>query len=87
MPVAILDRYAGEYKSASGTISVRRYGTMLVVRLGNNRESVLIARSATRFSLGHRGPGLIEFQPDSAGAVTGLIHEQGSQKVPAARVR
>jgi hypothetical protein len=87
MPAAILDRYVGDYTSASGPITVRRYGTMLVVKLGSTRESVLIARSTTRFSLGHRGPGLIEFQADSAGAVTGLIYEQGSQKVPAARAR
>ena len=87
LPPAILDRYVGEYKSTPGNITVRRYGAMLVAKLGTNRESVLIARSATRFSLGHRGPGLLEFQPDSAGMVTGLIYEQGGQKVPASRIR
>jgi hypothetical protein len=37
--------------------------------------------------LGDGGPGLIEFQPDSAGTVTGLIYEQGGQKIPASRIR
>ncbi|MDQ3489030.1 MAG: aldo/keto reductase, partial [Acidobacteriota bacterium] len=88
LSAAILDRYVGEYKTAAGTIlTVRRYGTMLVAKPGTNPETVLIARSETRFSLGHRGPGFIEFQPDSAGTVTGLIFEQGSQKMPASRIR
>jgi len=86
LSAAILDRYVGEYKSAAGNITVRRYGTMLVAKLAN-RESVLIARSEARFSLGHRGPGLIEFQPDSAGMVTGLIYEQDGRKVAASRIR
>jgi hypothetical protein len=88
MSAAVLDRYVGEYKTAAGEIvTVRRYGSMLVAKLGTKRESVLIARSETRFSLGHRGPGFIEFQPDSAGTVTGLIYEQDSQRIPASRIR
>jgi aryl-alcohol dehydrogenase-like predicted oxidoreductase len=88
LAAAILNRYVGEYKTAAGTIlTIRRYGTMLVAKPGSNPETVLIARSETRFSLGHRGPGFIEFQPDSAGTVMGLIIDQGSQKVAASRIR
>ena len=68
-------------------MTFRRDGTMLFVKPGTNPETVLIARSETRFSLGHRGPDFIEFQPDGAGTVTGLIYEQGSQKIPASRIR
>jgi hypothetical protein len=88
LPAAILDRYVGEYRTAGGsTVTVRRYGSMLVAKPGTNPETVLNARSATRFMLGDGGPGLIEFQPDSAGTVTGLIYEQGGQKIPASRIR
>ena len=88
MSAAVLDRYVGEYKTAAGEmVTVRRYGSMLVAKLGTKRESVLIARSETRFSLGYRGPGFIDFQPDGAGKVSGLIFEQDSQKFPASRVR
>ena len=88
MSAAALDRYVGEYKTGAGEIvTVRRYGSMLVAKLGTKRESVLIARSETRFSLGHRGPGFIDFQPASAGPFTGLIFEQDGQKFPASRVR
>jgi aryl-alcohol dehydrogenase-like predicted oxidoreductase len=88
LSAAVLDRYVGEYKTAAGaTVAVRRYGTMLVAKPGTDPETVLVARSETRFSLGHRGPGFIEFQPDSAGTVTGLIYEQGSRKIPVSRIR
>ena len=88
LPAAILDRYVGEYRTSGGSIvTVRRYGTMLVAKAGPNPETVLIARSQTRFSLGRRGPDIIEFQPDGAGTVTGLIYEQRSQKIRAARIR
>ena len=88
MSAAALDRYVGEYKTGAGeTVTVRRYGSMLVAKLGTKRESVLIARSETRFSLGHRGPGFIDFQPDSTGSFTALIFEQDGQKFPASRVR
>ena len=78
LSAAILDRYVGEYKTA---------GTMLTAKPGPHPETVLIARSETRFSLGHRGPGFVEFQPDSDGTVAGLIYEQGSEKIPASRIR
>ena len=88
LSTAILDRYVGEYKTTAGTIvTVRRYGSMLTAKPGANPETVLIARSETRFSLGHRGPGFIEFQPGNDGAVSGLIYEQESQKLPASRIR
>lgn len=88
MSTVILDRYVGEYKTGAGAIvSVRRYGSMLVVKAGPNPDTVLIARTGTRFSLGHRGPDLIEFQPDSTGAVPMLVYEQGDKKIPAARIR
>jgi aryl-alcohol dehydrogenase-like predicted oxidoreductase len=88
LSAAVLDRYVGEYKTTGGsTVTVRRYGTMLTAKPGPDPETVLIARSETRFSLGHRGPGFIEFQPDSTGTVTALIYEQGNEKIPASRIR
>ena len=82
---AILDRYVGEYRTADGTIlNFRRYGTMLVAKAGANPDTVIYGRSETRFQL---GPGFIEFQLDGAGKAAGLIWEQGSQKIPASRIR
>jgi hypothetical protein len=86
VPAAILDRYAGEYKTASGSIlTFRRVGSALHVKPANVAEAPLVARSETRFS-DPRGP-VIEFQLDAAGTVTGLILEQGGQKIPASRIR
>jgi hypothetical protein len=88
LPLAILDRYAGEYRTSGGSVvTVRRYGTMLTAKAGPNPETVLIARSQTRFSLGHRGPGSIEFQPDGAGKVDVLVFEHDGKKFPASRTR
>ncbi|HEX6974338.1 MAG TPA: aldo/keto reductase [Vicinamibacterales bacterium] len=88
LPAAILDRYVGEYRTSGGSVvTIRRYGTMLTAKAGPNAETVLIARSETRFSMGHRGPDSIEFQPDGTGKVTSLVYEQGSQKIAASRIR
>jgi hypothetical protein len=85
LPAAVLDRYVGEYKTATGTIlTFRRYGTMLTAKPGTNPETVVYAHSETRFSL---GPSFVEFQRDSAGTVIGLVLEQGSQKIAASRIR
>jgi hypothetical protein len=83
LPVAILDRYVGEYKSASGTVvTIRRDGPTLFVKPGNNPEAPLLARSEIRFQ-DPRGP-FFEFQLDAQGKVTGAILEQqgpqGTQK-------
>jgi diketogulonate reductase-like aldo/keto reductase len=88
VPLAILDRYVGEYKSASGfTAIIRREGTTLFVKPGNNPEAPLIARSETRFQ-DPRGP-FFDFQVDAQGKVTGAILEQngpqGPQKIPLER--
>ena len=77
LPVAVLDRYAGEYKAASGfTAIIRRDGERLLVKPGNNPEVPLIARTETRFQ-DPRGP-FFEFQVDAQGKVTGAILEQQS---------
>jgi hypothetical protein len=86
LPAAILDRYVGQYKTASGsTLTFRRVGAALHVKPPNLEEAALIARSEIRFS-DPRGPN-IEFQLDAGGTVTGLILEQGPQRIPATRVR
>jgi hypothetical protein len=88
LSAAVLDSYVGEYRMAGGsTVTVRRYGTMLVAKAGSDPDTVLTTLSQTRFWLGGKGAGFIDFQPDSAGAVTGLVYEQGSRKIPASRVR
>jgi hypothetical protein len=85
---AVLDRYIGEWKLASGTVvAFRRSGTRLLVKAGNNPELPLNARTETRLQ-DPRGP-IFEFQLDGAGAVTGVILEQGNpvQRAPLTRVR
>jgi aryl-alcohol dehydrogenase-like predicted oxidoreductase len=72
---AVLDRYVGDYKAASGfTASFRRDGDKLIVKPGNNPEAPLIARSEMRFQ-DPRGP-VFEFQVDAQGKVTGAFLEQ-----------
>ena len=88
LPVAILERYVGEYKAASGfTATIRRDGDRLFVKPGNNPEAPLNARSETRLQ-DPRGP-VFEFQVDPRGNVTGAILEQqgpqGLQKIPLER--
>ena len=86
LPVAVLDRYVGEYKSASGfTATFRRDGDKLFVKPGTNPEVPLAARSETRFQ-DPRGP-VFEFQLDGRGTVTGAILEQGAQRIPLERTQ
>jgi hypothetical protein len=85
---AILDRYVGDYTSASGFLATfRREGTTLFVKPGANPEEALIARTETRFQ-DPRGP-VFEFQVDAQGKVTGAVLEQqgpqGAQKIPLQR--
>jgi diketogulonate reductase-like aldo/keto reductase len=88
LPVAVLDRYVGEYKAESGfTATFRRDGDRLFVKPGANPEAPLNARSETRFQ-DPRGP-TFEFQLDAQGRVTGAILEQqgpqGLQRIPLVR--
>jgi len=86
LPAAVLERYVGEWKLASGTVvGFRRDGATLLVKLGNGPELPLAARSETRLQ-DPRGP-VFEFQVDTAGTVTGLVLEQGNpaQRVPLQR--
>ena len=84
LPVAVLERYVGEYKAASGfTATFRRDGDKLFVKPGTNPEAALNARSETRFQ-DPRGP-IFEFQLDGLGKVTGAILEQGTQRIPLER--
>jgi aryl-alcohol dehydrogenase-like predicted oxidoreductase len=88
LPVAVIERYVGEYTAASGfTATFRREGDKLLVKPGNNPEVPLLARSETRFQ-DPRGP-FFEFQLDAQGKVTGAILEQqgsqGVQKIPLTR--
>jgi aryl-alcohol dehydrogenase-like predicted oxidoreductase len=86
LSIAILDRYVGQYRTASGaTLTFRRSGEALLVKPTNLDEAALVAHSDTRFS-DPRGP-VIVFQLDAGGTVTGLILEQGAQRIPATRVR
>jgi hypothetical protein len=75
LPVAVLDRYVGEYQAAAGlTVTFRRDGERLFVKPGANPEAPLNARSETRFQ-DPRGP-VFEFQLDGQGKVTGAVLEQ-----------
>jgi aryl-alcohol dehydrogenase-like predicted oxidoreductase len=87
VPPAILDRYVGQWKLASGTVvTFRRDGPTLFVRPGTMEELALNARTQTRLQ-DPRGP-VFEFQVDATGTVTGLILEQGNpvQRVNLTRV-
>jgi aryl-alcohol dehydrogenase-like predicted oxidoreductase len=80
VPAAVVDRYVGEYKAASGFTAIfRREGDKLMVKPGNNPETALIGRAVTRFQ-DPRGP-VFEFQLDAHGKVTGAILEQGPQRI------
>jgi aryl-alcohol dehydrogenase-like predicted oxidoreductase len=88
LSAAILDRYIGEYKAASGFTAIfRRDGDRLFVKPGTNPEVPLNARSETRFQ-DPRGP-IFEFQLDGQGKVTGAVLEQqgpqGTQRTPLER--
>jgi aryl-alcohol dehydrogenase-like predicted oxidoreductase len=81
VPVAILDRYVGQYKSAAGfTATFRRDGDRLLVKPGTNPDEPLNARSETRFQ-DPRGP-MFEFQVDAQGNVTGAVLEQNGPQGP-----
>ena len=83
---AILDRYAGEYKTAQGaSVTIRRAGSTLQVQQGPAGEAPLVARSETRFS--DPWGAIIQFQLDAAGTVTGLVMQQGQLKIQASRIR
>ncbi len=84
LSAAIIQRYVGEYKAASGFTAIfRRDGATLFVKPGNNPEVALLARSETRFQ-DPRGP-FFEFQLDGRGKVTGAVLEQqgpqGTQRI------
>jgi aryl-alcohol dehydrogenase-like predicted oxidoreductase len=88
LSATILDSYVGKYNTADGsTVTVRRYGSRLVAKVGPNPDAVLRSVSANRFWLPGSGAGFIDFQPDGTGTVNGLIYGPGSQKIPASRVR
>jgi aryl-alcohol dehydrogenase-like predicted oxidoreductase len=79
LPVEILDRYVGEYASASGfTVIFRREGDKLIVKPGNNPEATLVGRSQTRLQ-DPRGP-VFEFELDPQGKVTGAFLDQETPK-------
>ena len=74
----VLDRYAGEYKSANGFTAIfRRDGDKLIVKPGNNPESPLIPQSQTRFR-DPRGP-QFEFDVDAQGKVVRAFLDQQGQ--------
>ena len=84
LSTAVLDRYVGEYRAASGFTAIfRRDGDKLIVKPGNNPETPLIPRSETRFQ-DPRGP-FFEFQLDAQGKATGAVLEQqgpqGTQRI------
>jgi hypothetical protein len=79
LPTAVLDRYVGEYRAASGFTAIfRREGQTLFVKPGNNPELPLAALSQTRFQ-DPRGP-IFDFQLDDQGNVTGAVLEQQGQQ-------
>jgi aryl-alcohol dehydrogenase-like predicted oxidoreductase len=85
VPVEVLDRYVGEYEmSPTITIAVRRRGDSLTAQPTGQSESVLDARSETRFQV--RGVQVVlEFVTDERGVVNLVLH-QGGQEIPGRRL-
>jgi aryl-alcohol dehydrogenase-like predicted oxidoreductase len=85
LPVAVLDRYVGEYTTPAGAIvTFRREGTTLLVKLPNRPQEVpLSPRSEIRF--GDPQSRVFEFHVDSQGKVTGALMEQGPQPLKLVR--
>ncbi len=78
LPVEILDRYVGEYKSTASMMVFRREGDRLFVKAGNNPEAPLIARSEKRFQ-DPRGT-FFEFEVEPDGKVSAAYLEQDTPK-------
>jgi aryl-alcohol dehydrogenase-like predicted oxidoreductase len=83
VPVVSLDRYAGEYHSASGSVVIfRRDGETLFVKSGSRAEVPLAARTMRRFA---DAEGTVyEFQLTGVGPATrssGVVVEQGGQRI------
>jgi aryl-alcohol dehydrogenase-like predicted oxidoreductase len=86
LSAAVLDRYVGEYEMTSGMkVNIRRAAQGLSAQPAGQPEFPLSTLSETRFAIPN-GP-TFEFQLDGGGTVTGLIVEQGGQRMPATRVR
>jgi aryl-alcohol dehydrogenase-like predicted oxidoreductase len=86
LPAAVLDRYVGAYEMASGmTINVRRADPGLAAGPAGQQEIALSTLSETRFAV--PGGPTLEFQVDGGGTVTGLILEQGGQRMQGRRIR
>jgi aryl-alcohol dehydrogenase-like predicted oxidoreductase len=88
LPVAVLDRYVGEYAMASGAIlTFSRAGAGLAVTPPGGQQLIpMVTRSEIRFSVPGGGP-IFEFQLDAEGTVTGLIMNQLGQRMQATRVQ
>ena len=83
VPPQVLERYAGQYASASGlTATFRRDEATLFVKLGTSPEVPLFARTFTRLS--DRQGSIFEFQMTGVGPATrttGAILERDGQKI------
>jgi D-alanyl-D-alanine carboxypeptidase len=87
LPAEVLDRYVGAYQlMPEFSLTVRRNGDVLTAQGTGQTALTLDARSTTRFTA-REVAAVIEFQVDEAGAVTGLVLEQGGRRMPATRVR
>ncbi len=85
VPAAILDRYVGEYKAASGfTATFRRDGETLYAKLGTDPEVALIGRSQARFS--PPAGGIVEFRNNGAGGLSVTVVRPGTPAVQLSRV-
>lgn len=88
VPAAAINRYVGEFKSASGaSFTFRREEATLFVKWGTSPEMALIPRSFTRFE-DSRGA-VFEFQVVPPGTVNTAVLEEGNplQRTPLTRVR
>lgn len=86
VPVATLERYAGNYELRPGfVLAVKRDGSGLTAQATGQGLTTLVAETATRFRV-QQVAATIEFQADAAGEVTGLVLNQNGRALPGKRV-
>jgi len=84
---AIYDRYVGEYELAPGmTVSIIKEGTKLMIQPGGQEKAELFPEAETKFFV-KAVEAEVEFVKDQNGTVTGLVLNQGGQKMNAKKIK
>jgi hypothetical protein len=88
LPPAALDQFTGEYSlNPSATIVVSRVGDKLMMHVGLQPPTELLASSPTTFFMEASTAVTFEFETDASGAVTGLALVQNGSRQRAAKTK